>query len=761
MCGVRRTLMAAVAMAVVAGLVLVWPSAAGAATDDPALADVEITRYGGADRYATSLLVAEAVATHAGGSVETVVLVGGTRWTDAVVAAPLAGSMGAPLLMTPPGELRDDAVEFLQRVGASRVVLIGSVGDEDPFGAAVNSALLEMDLAVERVGGADRYLTGAIAARSIGAVGEMPGLGRTAVIASGEVFADALVAGPFAARGSHPVMLTPPGELHPEVALNLSILGISHVVLMGGTAAVSADVEDAVTDLGIEVTRLAGATRYDTATKAAELVAGRYSDVAAQTCFTTQRIGLARARVPFDSFSAGPLLGRLCAPLLLADPTEVPPDTAAFLDRARSSAEPVDLYVFGGNAAVAESALDAYLSGKGADSDAQPEVTSVLPAGTCGGDIADPPAQLVSGASKSPAWSPDCSRIVYSQRGSLWTMHNDGTQQRRLMRHSGSYLHEPAWSPDGTQIAYVRQIDRGTHWESHVWLVDADGSNRTQLTAGTVWDDSPTWSPDGGELAFRRVAADGDGQGDLFSRDGADSYIVVMDLTTRERRALSAGGSWDHIPAWSPDGNRIAYITRNAVWLMGPDGSNNSLAVAGAFWDGGLSWSPDGTRIAFARGDRSESVIVIADVDGNGEQSIAGSQGPDANPRWSPDGQRIAFVRSGGDGNARVHVTGAAGTQAETASDCRPMGIADSTAGFPLPPGSAPSTGTLRVAVLFMDFPDAAAGHTTHEESEASLAHMETYLERASYGQLDLEVVPHHVWLRAEYEHSRYKRMRQ
>ena len=58
------------------------------------------------------------------------------------------------------------------------------------------------------------------------------------------------------------------------------------------------------------------ANRCATAVKAAELVAGRYSDAAGETCFTNQRIGLARARVPFDSFSAGPLLGRLCAPLL-------------------------------------------------------------------------------------------------------------------------------------------------------------------------------------------------------------------------------------------------------------------------------------------------------------------------------------------------------------------------------------------------------------------------------------------------------------
>ncbi len=182
----------------------------------------------------------------------------------------------------------------------------------------------------------------------------MSGLGRTAVVPSGEVFADALVAGPFSARGSHPVPLTPPDRLHPEVIFYLSRASVDHVVLMGGTAALSAGVEDALTGLGVTVTRLAGATRYDTAIRAAELVQGRFSDDLADDCFGREHIGLARARVPFDSFSAGPLLARLCAPLLLADPQAVPAETAAFLDSARTAAggDGIELTAFGGNAAV-------------------------------------------------------------------------------------------------------------------------------------------------------------------------------------------------------------------------------------------------------------------------------------------------------------------------------------------------------------------------------------------------------------------------
>ena len=141
----------------------------------------------------------------------------------------------------------------------------------------------------------------------------------------------------------------------------LATNSIEHVVLMGGTAALSEAVETSITSLGASVTRRAGATRYDTAVIAAELVTDRYSAAAGKPCFATSTIGLARARVPFDSFSAAPLLGRLCVPLVLADPAQIPADTAAYLDAAREDNPNLQLRVFGGDAAVSQAAIDAYL----------------------------------------------------------------------------------------------------------------------------------------------------------------------------------------------------------------------------------------------------------------------------------------------------------------------------------------------------------------------------------------------------------------
>ena len=96
-----------------------------------------------------------------------------------------------------------------------------------------------------------------------------------------------------------------------------------------------------------------------------------------------------------------------------------------------------------------------------------------------------------------------------------------------------------------------------------------------------------------------------------------------------------------------------------------------------------------------------------------------------------------------------------AGVEHVTRADpnmCRPYGKQDNlTAGFPLPRWALAATGTVRVAVLFLDFPDAAATQSTRREAELSLIDAEQYLETVSYGRLDIEFVPLHRWLRAEH----------
>lgn len=347
-----------ITLAVTAAIIPV--STATAQSAGAELADVEVERHGGGDRYETSLLVAEAFATQAGGTLEDVVMVSGRHWTDAVVAASFASRLGAPVLMTPPGELRADALAFLKRVGVEEVhIVAGGKAPDTNVSPQVWAQLRAAGFTTFLAGGDDQYSVGVGRARWLGEPGSLSRAGRSAIIANGEVFADALVAGPLSYKSQVPVLLTPRDELHSEVASYLGDADIAHVVLMGGTAALSDDVETAIRDLGISnVDRMAGATRFETATMAARYAAAKFTD----GCFDGSSVGLARARIPFDSLGAAPLLAQRCAPLVLTDPGAVPQSTAEFLDAARrNAAERVELTVFGGTAAVSQDALDAYL----------------------------------------------------------------------------------------------------------------------------------------------------------------------------------------------------------------------------------------------------------------------------------------------------------------------------------------------------------------------------------------------------------------
>lgn len=715
----------------------------------------------------------------AGGRSEWLVVVSGERWTDAVVSAPLAGRLDTAVLMSPPSELRADAAEFIERAGVERVLVVGpssgggDLGEGRGVSAGVVSALRALGVSVERVAGDSVYGTAAAVARRVGDPGVLGDYGRTAVLASGVVFADALVAGPFASRGRHPVLLTPPDALNPDAARFLAAGTVDSAVVMGGTAAVSQRVRDEVAALGVEVVPVSGTTRFDTAVKAANLVLGKYNDVAGRPCFSSAAVGVARARVPFDSFSAAPLLARLCAPLLLSDPDVLPPETVGFIDAAREEHGSVRLQIFGGDAAVSQAAIDAYLHPDGA----QEAVSAGLSPGACGGTASDAPSRLVDDArSAGLSWSPDCSKIAYSVNGRLWVADLDGANAQQIAGGSGSWAYSPAWSPDGQRIAFARgRYNDERHWFKHIYLIDAEGTGRTKLSKGDVHDDHPSWSPDGGRIVFERTA--GSSRDDDGGFVDTDRHLVVIDVEDRDVVNLAPGGRWEYRPAWSPDGERLAYRGSGGLRIMSPDGTGDrALGVADAWWGGGVAWSPDGSRIAYVQYERDPDTgtssgtgkIIAFDVDGIAEFVITDLGGRISDLNWSPDGERIAFTHQSQSDDAdqrsvsHASAVGAAGTPVPIAADCRPPNPRNHVSvGFPLPDWAPSAVGIVRVAVLFVDFPNARAEHSTHEETARSIPWAEDAFENLSGGRLDVEFEALHQWLTAEHGWEHYADGRQ
>ncbi len=113
--------------------------------------------------------------------------------------------------------------------------------------SAAQVAALDADYDVTRIGGRDRYETAALIATTppadyVGAA--------TAIVARGDVLADALVSGPISYRAQFPILLTPTGSVNAFTRAALDELAIERVLVAGGTAAVSEATATALSDGG-------------------------------------------------------------------------------------------------------------------------------------------------------------------------------------------------------------------------------------------------------------------------------------------------------------------------------------------------------------------------------------------------------------------------------------------------------------------------------------------------------------------------------
>src|SRR6266545_4430086 len=137
-----------------------------------------------------------------------------------------------------------------------------------------------------------------------------------------------------------------------------------------------------------------------------------------------------------------------------------------------------------------------------------------------------------------------------------------------------------------------------------------------------------------------------------------DIYRINADGS--DLRQLTTSPATDDTPAWSPDGQQIAFSSGKDIQIMNADGSGQFSLVHTAEDHSYPSWSPDGQRIAFTTGDIGNYNIDIINVDGSGLTHLTAASpfaGNARNPVWSPDGQQLAFM-SIRDGNWEIYIQG-------------------------------------------------------------------------------------------------------
>jgi TolB protein len=253
--------------------------------------------------------------------------------------------------------------------------------------------------------------------------------------------------------------------------------------------------------------------------------------------------------------------------------------------------------------------------------------------------------------------SSDPGRIAFWQAGqldrpNLYVMTIEGKARPRATVKGFN----PAWSPDGERLAFSveDQEDAPTATgTSGIWTLspDAAGTPTRRVTPATVFADFPAWSPDGNMIAFSGLA-----QSDDFNERNFDIYVVPVNGGTP--RALTQTPTLDEEePSWSPDGTKLVYGTLGGegaspdIWIMNSDGSDQRALVSTPDYDHAPAWSPDGEEIAFMRQyppsgglpDNNMEIVLVKD-DGTEFRRLTRSPYYDSDPAWSPDGERIVFV---------------------------------------------------------------------------------------------------------------------
>ena len=233
-----------------------------------------------------------------------------------------------------------------------------------------------------------------------------------------------------------------------------------------------------------------------------------------------------------------------------------------------------------------------------------------------------------------------------------------------------------ALAPDGQTFAYVRQTynKESSKKESQIWLADADGANRRQITFVGAGNGNPAWSPDGKTLAY------------TTHREGDEKpfAIALLPMNGGEARLVKKHAMPILSLAWSPDGARIAYPlpvdpenpdetprdpkapakmrlvrqndykldgigyrgeTRNQLFVLDVASGESRQLTKGLHDIMNPRWSPDGKTIAASEWQGNPLAVTLALIDpDSGEVTSVGDTGFLVGPpSWSPDGKTVIF----------------------------------------------------------------------------------------------------------------------
>lgn len=169
--------------------------------------------------------------------------------------------------------------------------------------------------------------------------------------------------------------------------------------------------------------------------------------------------------------------------------------------------------------------------------------------------------------------------------------------------------------------------DRDGNWE--IYVMGPDGKDPVNLSMNPAEDRNPAWSPEGNQIAF---------VSNRENEQGGGRFIYVMNADGSGVRQLNTNPDSD-FPNWSNDGRMITYTHMDDIFSMSADGSGESVNLTNSpEKDTQSAWSPDGSQIAWLSGEDGNWNLFVMNADGSNKKQLT-NDGRVYDATWTVDGQ--------------------------------------------------------------------------------------------------------------------------